>query len=126
MSTDLTIIGCGQTSNIADYKQRTDCAFPIYTDPDKRLYAALGMVSKLDFGEKKPEYISSGLVGGTLSSMWNMVKSGTKGFSGGDFSQNGGEWLFDRGVLQWCHRMQNTRDHAEIGELKRVLGLEDC
>lgn len=28
-------------------------------------------------------------------------------------------------TITWCHRMRNTRDHAEIPELKDVLGLED-
>jgi hypothetical protein len=26
--------------------------------------------------------------------------------------------------VQWCHRMATTRDHAEVPELKTVLGLE--
>lgn len=25
----------------------------------------------------------------------------------------------------WCHRMKTTRDHAEISDLTRILGLED-
>lgn len=27
-------------------------------------------------------------------------------------------------VVTWCHRMRNTRDHAEIPELREVLGLD--
>jgi hypothetical protein len=26
--------------------------------------------------------------------------------------------------VTWCHRMRNTRDHAEIPELREVLGLD--
>ncbi len=26
--------------------------------------------------------------------------------------------------MSWCHRMKNTRDHAEIPELMEVLGLD--
>ncbi|KAK4546920.1 hypothetical protein LTR36_001652 [Oleoguttula mirabilis] len=121
---DLTIVGCGQPHVIADYHKRTACAFPIYCDPDRQLYAKLGMLTNLDLGEKKPEYITSGIVGGTLSSMWTMIKSGTKVLGGGNYSQNGGEWLFEGGEVRWCHRMKNTRDHAEIGEVVSVLGLE--
>lgn len=44
-------------------------------------------------------------------------------FKGGDYSQNGGEWVFVDGHLEWCHRMQNTRDHAEVAELGKVLGF---
>ncbi|KAK5124656.1 hypothetical protein LTR85_001369 [Meristemomyces frigidus] len=120
---DLTIIGCGQPHVIDDYQKRTACAFPIYCDPDRQLYAKLGMVTNLDLGDKKPEYIKSGIVGGTLGSMWTMIKSGTKTLGGGNYSQNGGEWLFEDGGLKWCHRMQNTRDHAEIGEVMGVLDV---
>ncbi len=28
--------------------------------------------------------------------------------------------------VTWCHRMKNTRDHAELPILKQVLGLEDA
>lgn len=121
--TDLVIIGCGQPTVVSDYQKRTNCAFPIYCDPERQLYTKLGMVSNLDLGEKKPEYINSGIIGGTLSSMWTMIKSGTKTMGGGKYSQNGGEWLFGEGGLEWCHRMQNTRDHAEISEIVGVLGL---
>jgi hypothetical protein len=37
--------------------------------------------------------------------------------------ENGGEWFFKDGKVEWCRRMQHTADHAEISELKTVLGL---
>jgi len=124
--TDITIIGCGDPIVIADYIKRTACAFPIYTDPHQALYVKLGMVSNTQLGDKRPEYVGSSVVAGTLGSMWNMIKSGGKIWKGGAFDQNGGEWLFEAdGRLRWCRRMRNTRDHAEIGEVVKVLGLKD-
>lgn len=38
---------------------------------------------------------------------------------GGDGSEG-----VDKGVV-WCHRMRNTRDHAEVPELMEVLGVEE-
>jgi len=38
-----------------------------------------------------------------------------------------GEGIGERGEekrVTWCHRMRNTRDHAEIPELREVLGLD--
>lgn len=32
--------------------------------------------------------------------------------------------LGEEKIITWCHRMRNTRDHAEIPELRDVLGLE--
>ena len=44
---------------------------------------------------------------------------------GGPPTQNGGEFLFDgEGKLVWSHRMQNTADHVEVGELSEVLGVK--
>lgn len=108
---------------IPEYRARTSCPFPIYTDPSRALYAALGMVSNLDLGDKSPAYVKSGLVGGTLSSAWNIVKSGAVNGKGGAYGQNGGEWFFDGGELRWCHRMRNTRDHVEVEEIGRVVGV---
>ncbi|KAK5136529.1 hypothetical protein LTR08_002873 [Meristemomyces frigidus] len=121
---DLTIIGCGQTDVVADYKQRTGCPFPIYCDPERRLYAKLGMVVNTKLGEQ-PGYAKQGFVVATLSSAWHIVSSGKKAFGGGDYGQNGGELLFEGSDLRWCHWMRNTRDHAEVGELRMVLGLAE-
>ena len=43
--------------------------------------------------------------------------------SGGAQRQVGGDFLFEGGKAVWCKRMRNTRDHAEIPELKQHLGL---
>lgn len=43
--------------------------------------------------------------------------------SGGAPRQVGGEFLFEGGKVAWCKRMRNTRDHAEISEIKQHLGL---
>ena len=45
--------------------------------------------------------------------------------SGGDFKQVGGEFLFQNGKVTWCHRMKNTRDHAELPLVRQQLGLDD-
>lgn len=100
-----------------------DKPFQIYCDPTRQLYEKLGMVVNLKQPEKKPDYITVGFTKMTLSSLWNGVSSGAKSWKGGMVSQNGGEWLFEDEELRWCHRMKNTADHAEVGELKKVLGI---
>ena len=83
------------------------------------------MTRSLDLGPTKPDYVQSGIVAGTLKSMGNMIKAGTGGLKGGDYGQNGGEWVWDEhGKLIWCRRMRNTRDHAEVSEVKEVLGMK--
>lgn len=45
--------------------------------------------------------------------------------SGGDFRQVGGEFLFAGDKVTWCHRMKNTRDHAEIPAIRKQLRLDE-
>ncbi|KXL51097.1 hypothetical protein M433DRAFT_73573 [Acidomyces richmondensis BFW] len=120
---NLSIIGCGQPSTVPEYKARTSCPYPIYCDPERNLYRLLGMRCTLDLGKKKPEYIKSGLLAGSMSSMWTMLRSRNI-WKGGAFEQNGGEWIFVDGEVRWCHRMRSTRDHAEVWEVRKALGLE--
>lgn len=64
--------------------------------------------------------------------------------SAGDIKQLGGEFVFERGQVVWCHRMavrrvyllsagssltpsrvvQNTRDHAPFSELAQAMGVD--
>lgn len=83
------------------------------------------MIASLKPGEKKPEYITKGTLANTLGSVWNILSSPVEARVGGDYAQNGGEWVFEDGVLKWGHRMGDTMGHAEVGELKEVLGLKE-
>lgn len=140
------------------YQAETNCPFPIYADPTKSLYDALGMLRTLNLGSR-PEYQRRGTVKGMFQSIrQGFVQLGKgKAFMAGDMYQVGGEFLFEPvdsstpicspdereaedmfgrangnrlGVdgeekrVTWCHRMRNTRDHAEIPELREVLGMD--
>lgn len=60
------------------------------------------------------------------------IRTGWKARGGGDWMQVGGEFLFVREKetgdeewrCEWAHRMRTTRDHAEVGELKKLLGIQ--
>ena len=121
--TSLVLIGCGQPELIADYVTRTNCPFPFYADPSRKLYDTLGMSTSLDTGPRRPAYQSSTLLSMTGKSFLQAVGYGTNVFKAGDFSQVGGEILFEDNRAVWCHRMRNTRDHTEINDLKRILGV---
>lgn len=131
--TSIIVIGCGQPDLIPMYKKETACPFPIYCDPTKALYKALGMTRTLDLGPKNPAYIQTSLPTVIVRSFLQALRAGNKMLSGGDFSQVGGEFLFElqeqeggskRRVVTWCHRMRNTRDHAEFSVLKTELEYE--
>jgi hypothetical protein len=50
-----------------------------------------------------------------------MVGSGFEAFKGGNYFQNGGEWIFRAGKCVWVHRMETTSDHLTAEELVKVL-----
>jgi hypothetical protein len=95
----------------------------------------------------RPEYMRKNM----LYSMAKSLVQGLKQLKGGlvskagDIQQVGGEFLFEpvgdmtaspmvtpvhedgeEKKITWCHRMRNTRDHAEIPELREVLGFNDA
>ncbi|KAK3645634.1 hypothetical protein LTR56_009074 [Elasticomyces elasticus] len=120
------LIGCGQPSMIEVYKDRTKTPFEIFCDPERKLYKTFGMTVNTESGPKKPEYIKDSMLAVTLRSIPNVLFSGFSpswGPKGGDFSQNGGELYFVGGEMKWSHVMMHTRDHAEIEELEKVMGL---
>jgi hypothetical protein len=116
-----------------------------------KLYDELGMIRTLNLGQR-PEYQRKALftiMAASFVQGLKMMKAGMA-LKGGDMQQVGGEFLFEPveevdspspsplnsekqlGIgyvevekrVTWCHRMRNTRDHAEIPEIREVLGLE--
>ncbi|KAI4164405.1 MAG: hypothetical protein LQ342_002052 [Letrouitia transgressa] len=130
--TQIVIIGCGQPELIPMYIKETECSFPIYSDPTKVLYQKLGMTRTLSLGERHPEYMQYSLPSAIVRAFYQSLKSGRNMLRGGDYWQVGGEFLFERegqgererDIVTWCHRMRNTRDHAEIPTVRNVLGLD--
>ncbi|KAF5875221.1 putative thioredoxin-like protein [Botrytis fragariae] len=162
--TFIAVVGCGSPSLIPMYQEATNCPFPIYADPTKKLYDELGMMRTLNLGTR-PEYQRRGTLMGIGQSVLQSLKQikGGKLFQGGDYQQVGGEFLFEPvrmatpitspadgpvgmhasgGILgngdkigenegyeekriTWCHRMKNTRDHAEVPEIREVLGFDE-
>ncbi|KAJ8062432.1 hypothetical protein OCU04_008972 [Sclerotinia nivalis] len=162
--TFIAVVGCGSPSLIPMYQEATNCPFPIYADPTKKLYDELGMMRTLNLGTR-PEYQRRSTLLGMAQSVVQSLKQikGGKLFQGGDYQQVGGEFLFEPvrmatpitsptderpdlhangGILgngdkigenegyedkmvTWCHRMKNTRDHAEIPEIREVLGFDE-
>jgi hypothetical protein len=107
------------------YVKTTNCSFPVYAEPTRKLYDVLGMTRTFDLGKEKPSYIQSNLFVTSVQSIIQGLKTGKRAMSGGDFKQVGGEFLFEGGNCKWVHRMRNTRDHASVEEIRRVVGLSD-
>lgn len=80
-------------------------------------------------GSKKPQYLEKRSTWQTVvDGVTQSLKAGRLILKGGDWQQIGGEFLFVKGEggqwgVKWCHRMSTTRDHAEVDELKAIVGL---
>lgn len=96
MSTFITIIGCGDPGLIQEYADLSNCPYPIYTDPTRSLFKALGMTRTWDMGEK-PAYMRRSVLGVSASGVFQGLKHVASGLAtkGGDFKQVGGEFLFE-------------------------------
>ena len=88
---ELIIIGCGDPVLIKDYVATTAAKYPIYADPSRSLYKLFGLVRSLSWGNKKPNYMSFGLVGAIMKGISAGLKAGSNAFKSGDKKQNGGE-----------------------------------
>ena len=72
---------------------------------------------------EKPRYIKESAFAGIKRSIMQGFSWGGM-LKGGDIQQVGGEFLFVGGDCVWVHRMKNVRDHLELEELRRVMGIE--
>lgn len=122
--TQITIIGCGNANLIEHYRNTTGCPFPIYADPSRLLFKGLGMSLTLKLGGQ-PQYMHDVSVPAVLKGFIKELRGMRmeERFQGGNMFQIGGEFLFEQGEVKWCHRMKNMRGHAEVEEIKRVLGM---
>ncbi|EKG13833.1 hypothetical protein MPH_09015 [Macrophomina phaseolina MS6] len=129
--TNIIVVGCGAPSMIPAYKAYTGCPFPIFADPSRALYRALGMSISFDIGSKRPEYMRDiappAWLAGQIKQVGQQAKrQGVRGaMKSGNWLQIGGEFLFEDGEVVWCHRMRNYRDHTEVATLRKVLEIDD-
>ncbi|KAL4904478.1 hypothetical protein BDW74DRAFT_168479 [Aspergillus multicolor] len=118
----LIIIGCGDPSLIVPYVSETDAAqFPVYSDPDGKLYEKLHMERTVANIMRPPVYTDVGFWRSLGLTLRQMAGRGWKGLRGGKWDQNGGEWVFRNGRCRFVHRMQSVSDHLTAGELIRIL-----
>jgi hypothetical protein len=128
-TTAITFISNGDPSLLNSYSATAQNSYDIYTDPSKKLYQLLSLNRTLDLGAK-PSYIKSTFLSTVVVGIAMGLTSTKSALNHGDGFQVGGEFLFvkekasNEWKVEWAHRMKNTRDHAEIPELMKLLGVE--
>lgn len=96
VSTFIAIIGCGDPGLIRMYAKETNCPFPIYTDPKRTLFDALGMRLTLNMGAK-PSYMKRPMSAAVFNSIGQAIRALPSGMilKSGNQKQVGGEFLFE-------------------------------
>lgn len=129
VSTAIVIVGHGDVKQIDMYRQETGWQYPIYTDPSEKLYSTLGMIKTWKEGPANkymPHSTTWAVYWSIKTAIWRWMQ-GYPVFTSGAPNLQGGEFLFEgdgeNKSVKWCHRMRNSRDHADSDEITEVLGL---
>ncbi|KAJ5365792.1 hypothetical protein N7517_008678 [Penicillium concentricum] len=117
------LLGCGDHSLILPYMEETSDQFPIYTDPSGRIYEKLQMKRTMRGFTEPPPYSNYSLPTGLGECLKQIWKRGWAGLRGGNWTQQGGEWIFQRGKLRYAHRMEGARDHLTAERLLEILNV---
>ncbi|KAH7920370.1 hypothetical protein BV22DRAFT_808796 [Leucogyrophana mollusca] len=144
----LVVIGCGDWQPIQHYKEVTNLQSPIYADPTRALYRALGVTTEnlatTPARQERRSYLRKGDVANALASIWRgPFKNPSLMGKQGNISQLGGEFVFqvrpgkgeggtiggiegdgERMRCTYASRMQHTQDHTEVTDLMRAAGVE--
>lgn len=101
------------------YASESDCPYPVYADPTRKLYQELGMVKTLALGHR-PAYMNKSLLKSSLDSIVQGVKQIKSGLAikGGDQRQIGGELLFEPVDIR-------SPDASPVQEFDRKLRLSE-
>ncbi|TRZ03136.1 hypothetical protein DNTS_014534 [Danionella cerebrum] len=104
----------------------TGYAHEIYVDPEKHLYNKLGMRRGETYMETPSisPHVKSGLLSGSLKSVWRAMTSSLFDFQG-DPQQQGGALIMGPGpVVHFSHYDMNRFDHVPIDWLLQLADLQ--
>jgi len=127
----LVVISHGSPAMIRAYRQifRMPPSIPLFTDPSRTLYRALGMTLRtLDGGpeDDKGDYVRHGQLAGIGMVVKNAIVTRMPIYAkGGDVKQLGGEFILGPGLsCSYASRMHTTRSHTSISDLLIHAGVE--
>ncbi|TDL19363.1 hypothetical protein BD410DRAFT_792170 [Rickenella mellea] len=127
-NTKIVVIGCGEWELIDQYHKDTGFTGPIYTDPTRKLYRALGMTRESmagpASGAPKRSYVR-GVFSVTMRSIRRGIRNPLHVGKQGNFSQIGGDLILGPGnKVSFVHLMENSQDHIDVPELMQAAGVQ--
>ncbi|KAH6889506.1 AhpC/TSA antioxidant enzyme-domain-containing protein [Coprinopsis sp. MPI-PUGE-AT-0042] len=126
----IVLIGCGEHICIKDYHEASGFKGPIYADPTRTLFRALGMtydtIATAPEQEARASYLGTKTNQELRSSSWlrAWLNPGLIGQQGNIF-QNGGEFILGPGnQCTLASRMAHTMHHIPVEEMMKSAGVE--
>lgn len=123
---DFIIIGQGDYSVIKAYREVMQVQYPMYADPKRNVYRALGMTLRTNEANPacaRPDYATMGMTKGILVA----IKKGLFDMpirSPGDMKLLGGDFILGPGLqCSFTHRMTTADGHMD---LPRILAQAGC
>ncbi|XP_069126960.1 peroxiredoxin-like 2C [Argopecten irradians] len=119
----IVAIGPAPFKFIKTFKEDTDFSFPLFTDPERKVYKALNLQENLVHGDSRnSKHVKQNLFMGTLKSTWNALKVGELE---GNIKQQGGAFILGPGdVVHFAHIDKNSLDHTPINDLLEKAGVD--
>lgn len=92
------------------------------SDPSRTVYKHFGMTQSSAAPGRRPAYVQHNYAANTLISLKRNLAMPLK--SPGDLNALGGEFVIGPGPhCAFAHRMSNTRDHAELADILKAIGV---
>ncbi|CAH1775546.1 unnamed protein product [Owenia fusiformis] len=121
----LILIGCADTKFLDAYIKDTKLKFPIYVDPERKLYKMIGLLDKprKTVMCRESKHVKSGKVVGLMKMVWKTMTSGYQELQG-DMEQQGGAFILGPGNdVHFYHIDLVSNDHCPINDLMEKCGL---
>ncbi len=117
----LIVIGCAPHTFIKSFRAETGFQLELYCDPERVVYKALGLASRMGAITGHSPHVKSGMLIGTLKSTWRGLKSMRLQ---GNVTQQGGAFVLGpNDAIHFSHLDANPLDHADINTLLVAAGL---
>ncbi|XP_016112753.1 thioredoxin-like protein AAED1 [Sinocyclocheilus grahami] len=122
----LVVIGQSSWCHIEAFCSLTGYSHEIYVDPERQIYKKLGMRRGETYMETpcSSPHVKSGVLLGSLRSLWRAVTSPVFDFQGDPLQQGGALIAGPAPEVHFAHFDMNRLDHMPINWLLQLAGLQ--
>jgi len=106
-------IGNGTPATARDFSGKFKISYPLYTDPQRKTYQALGMKTKLGLSFKTPLHATRAMRNGFFQGRTQ----------GSPFQQGGEALISSQGEILWSRVSDEAGSHASDEEIRSAIEM---